>query len=89
MDDLRSDQHITLHDGRQLGFAAYGDPDGTALMLFHGTPGSRYLAQLDKTPWIHRHRIRLIVPERPGYGLSDPAPGRRERRRGELAAALP
>jgi pimeloyl-ACP methyl ester carboxylesterase len=33
---------ITLPDGRSLGYAQYGDTHGKPLLLFHGTPGSRY-----------------------------------------------
>lgn len=45
-------------------------------MYCHGTPGSR----LGVTPAMARASaamgVRLIVPDRPGYGLSDPHPGR-------------
>ena len=37
----RTAQLLRLSDGRQLGYADYGDPDGTPVMFFHGTPGSR------------------------------------------------
>lgn len=71
----RKNQKITLRDGRQLGFAEYGKPDGIPLMLFHGTPGSRLLSFLEKAVWVERLGFRVLTPERPGYGLSDPAPG--------------
>lgn len=67
---------ITLHDGRKLGFGDYGRPDGIPLMLFHGTPGSRIMSWLDKAGWVEEYGFRVITPERPGFGLSDPAPGR-------------
>ena len=35
------DQTITLSDGRSMGFQRLGDPDGSPLFFFHGTPGSR------------------------------------------------
>ncbi len=66
---------ITLNDGRKLGFCEYGKPDGIPLMLFHGTPGSRLLSFLEKAEWVERLGFRVLTPERPGYGLSDPAPG--------------
>jgi hypothetical protein len=34
-------QTITLKDGRKLGFAEYGDPEGKAVFHFHGGAGSR------------------------------------------------
>jgi pimeloyl-ACP methyl ester carboxylesterase len=76
MDTDRHSQRITLRDGRQLGFAEYGKPDGIPLMLFHGTPGSRLLPQLEQAEWVQQQGFRVVTPERPGYGLSDPAPGR-------------
>ncbi len=69
------DQSITLADGRSLGFQCLGDPDGRPLFFFHGTPGSRLvLSQDDLLAQIPD--VRLIVPERPGYGISDPKPRR-------------
>ena len=35
------DRVIDLADGRSLGVSTYGDPQGTPVLLFHGTPGSR------------------------------------------------
>ncbi|MHB1729932.1 MAG: alpha/beta fold hydrolase [Leptospirillum sp.] len=68
------DQTISLQDGRQLGFCEYGDPDGYPLFLFHGVPGSRYQRPSET---ITRSRgIRLIVLERPGFGLSPIKRGR-------------
>ncbi|MGD8828332.1 MAG: alpha/beta hydrolase [Gammaproteobacteria bacterium] len=67
---------ITLKDGRQLGFCEYGRPDGIPLMLFHGTPGSRIMPGLAKAAWVDEFGLRVITPERPGFGQSDPAPGR-------------
>jgi pimeloyl-ACP methyl ester carboxylesterase len=75
METDRDSQRVTLRDGRQLGFAEYGKPDGIPLMLFHGTPGSRLMTFLEQAEWIQRLGFRILTPERPGYGLSDPAPG--------------
>ncbi|HEY5156145.1 MAG TPA: alpha/beta hydrolase [Acidimicrobiales bacterium] len=64
-----------LPDGRVLGYAEAGDPEGLALVLFHGTPSSRLDAfWLDDAA--RRHGWRLIAPDRPGHGLSSPQPGR-------------
>ena len=62
---------LLLHDGRNLGYAQWGDPEGPPVVVFHGTPGCRCLGRGMRLPF------RLIVPDRPGYGLSDPKPGRR------------
>ncbi len=66
---------IELADGRTLGFETLGDPDGSPLFFFHGTPGSRLmLAPDDRLAQLPG--VRLILPDRPGYGISDPEPSR-------------
>ena len=67
---------ITLPDGRSLGFAQYGNPNGVPLVFFHGTPSSRYLHHPDDD-WTASLNVRLITVERPGFGLSDHKPGRK------------
>lgn len=70
------DNIVRLHDGRNLGFSEYGVPEGVPLLLFHGTPGCRIIKRLEAASWTKKFGLRVIVPDRPGYGLSDPAPGR-------------
>lgn len=65
------DRSISLSDGRQLGFIDYGDPDGLPIFLLHGTPGSRVFG-LENEPLIGEENLRIVTPERPGYGLSSP-----------------
>ena len=62
-------------DGRQLGFAEYGDPHGLVVLAFHGVPGARFMFRPTAVP-AKRLGLRVIAPDRPGYGLSDPQPGR-------------
>ncbi len=71
-----TEQTLRLNDGRLLGYAEYGDPEGRPLFYFNGTPGSRVEARLADA-LSRRLRIRLIGTDRPGYGLSDFKPGRR------------
>ncbi len=73
---LLSDRHIILRDGRKLGYAEYGDPQGKTIFLFHGIPGSRMIQHPDASIAIECN-ARLIVPERPGMGLSDFKVGRK------------
>jgi pimeloyl-ACP methyl ester carboxylesterase len=69
--DLRFDAGA----GRSVGAADFGDPDGTAVLWCHGGPGSRLEAR-----WLDHAAadagLRIIGVDRPGYGLSDPRPGR-------------
>ncbi len=64
------DNFIILADGRRLGYAEYGYLKGWPVMFFHGTPGSWIMARF-VGPKAGELGVRLIAPERPGYGLSD------------------
>jgi len=63
-------------EGRSLAVAQWGDPDGTPVLSLHGTPGSRLTRPPDEAA-IRQAGINLITYDRPGYGASDRAPGRR------------
>jgi pimeloyl-ACP methyl ester carboxylesterase len=63
------DRHIILPDGRKLSYSEYGAPRGVPVFGFHGTPGSRFMFRLVHEP-ARRLGIRVIAPERPGFGLS-------------------
>lgn len=41
MTALKPDQTMQLANGRTLGFADYGSPEGDPILYFHGNPGSR------------------------------------------------
>lgn len=69
------DQVILLSSGRRLAFAEYGDPIGEPVFYFHGTPSSRLLHPDEEIT--RSLGARLIILERPGFGLSDFQPGRR------------
>lgn len=74
-----SENTVTLNDGRKLGYAEYGQRDGEAVFVFHGTPGARYqfyAARLESIAKEGPVPLRILVPERPGYGLSDAKAGR-------------
>ncbi len=71
---MTSDQEsaIVLPDGRTLGYATWGDPDGTPVVCLHGCPGSRFNAASFSSP-ARDAGLQIIAPERPGYGLSSPS----------------
>ena len=62
---------ITLRDNRILGYAEYGDPTGIPVIAFHGMPGSRLVMQVVAQAAVEAG-ARIIAPDRPGYGLSQP-----------------
>lgn len=61
---------MTLRDGRRIGIAEFGAPDGAAVFYCHGLPASRLEARLGHRAALDRH-VRLVALDRPGYGLSD------------------
>lgn len=77
---------VTLADGQRVGLAEYGDPAGTPVLALHGAPASRLMFALADAA-ARRHGLRLICPDRPGYGIStsDVAPTLASRA-GDLAA---
>lgn len=71
-------QRIELPDGRTLGYDRYGPPAGVPVMLFHGSPSSRYDWHLfGDQGLVEKLRLNLIAVDRPGVGLSGFQPGRR------------
>jgi len=63
-----------LSDGRALGYSEWGPGDGAPVLGFLGTSLS-WLAHLgEEAP--REAGVRLILVDRPGYGLSDLQPGR-------------
>ena len=70
------DQTFRLSDGRQLGYAEFGDPQGIPAFHFHGFPGTRLTGRLHAED-AAAAGVRLISPDRPGMGLSDFQPRRR------------
>jgi len=69
-------QILTLEDGRALGFAECGDPQGTPIFYFHASGSSR-LERPAEESIPAQLGIRFITTDRPGHGLSDPQPARK------------
>lgn len=61
---------LVLPGERRIGCAEYGDPEGQPVLALHGTPGSRLMFALADGAARDRG-LRIIAPDRPGYGLSD------------------
>ncbi len=64
-------ERVTLADGRRLAYCMYGDPGGRPVLYCHGFPGSRLEAAFAAAAAGHAG-IRLLAPDRPGFGRSDP-----------------
>ena len=64
---------VRTADGESVAYATYGDPEGTPVVVLHGTPGSRLLGELfDEAA--EQRGLRVLAPDRPGYGQSTAAP---------------
>jgi len=67
---------LTLRDGRRLAYTEWGSPEGAPIIFQHGMPGSRF--ERAAAQELYRSLdVRVITPDRPGYGLSDAKPHRR------------
>jgi len=66
---------VPVTSDRQIAYAEYGHADGVPVVFLHGTPGSHRLGALFETA-AREHGIRLLAPDRPGYGRSSPWPNR-------------
>ena len=75
VNDPAENETLALADGRRLGYAQYGTPDGQPLFYFHGHPGSRLEARFAHAA-AAQAGFRVMALDRPGYGLSDFKPGR-------------
>lgn len=72
----RESKQVTLSDGRRIGYAEFGAAGGRPVLYCHGFPASRLDGRLGHEAAL-RLGLRLIAPDRPGYGLSDYQPHRR------------
>jgi pimeloyl-ACP methyl ester carboxylesterase len=68
------DGEVRLRDGRALAYAEWGDPTGRPVAFFHGSPNSRLFCPDPEATLAAG--VRLVTPDRPGSGRSDPMPGR-------------
>jgi pimeloyl-ACP methyl ester carboxylesterase len=67
---------MTLGDGRRIAWSCGGPDDGVPVFYLHGAIGTsvRRTPALDAI--LETLRIRYIAVSRPGFGSSDPCPGR-------------
>lgn len=70
---VNKEGHLILRDGRRFQYAEYGDTQGKPVIHLHGILGCRY-ERLPDDMLTKYLGVRLIIPDRPGYGLSEYAP---------------
>ena len=66
---------LELADGRELAWTEYGMPDAQPVLVLHGSPGTRHFFA-PQAQTATRMNLRLISPDRPGYGHSTYHPAR-------------
>ena len=57
-----------------MGYAEFGDPSGSVVLWFHGTPGGRRQFPLVGRRAAEKLGLRVVLVERAGSGLSDSHP---------------
>ena len=67
-------EEFTLASRRKVCFAQHGDITGAPVVFFQGTPSSRINHPPESIT--AELGVRLIIIDRPGFGGSEPAPGR-------------
>lgn len=69
------ERSVRRPDGRDVSWVEHGDPDGTPILYFHGTPGSGAEAVI-LAGAADAHGARIVAINRPGFGGSTFQPGR-------------
>ncbi len=69
------ESQVVVGGGRELAYTDIGYPGGPCVFFFHGAPMSRlHLVPLEEQ--FAAQGLRVVSPDRPGYGRSSPQPGR-------------
>jgi pimeloyl-ACP methyl ester carboxylesterase len=66
---------LTVTGGRVVRYCCYGSQAGLPVVSLAGTPGTRW-ERPGVVSAIGQQGLRVVVPDRPGYGGSDRQPGR-------------
>jgi len=66
----RIEGRVRVRDGRKLGFAEFGPPDGRPILWLHGTPGARRQIPEEARLAAEEVGVRFVGVDRPGTGLS-------------------
>lgn len=69
---MQTNAKVQQCNGFSIAYCEYGDPHGFPVLYCHGTPGSGVECALAENA-ARRHGLRLIAPDRPGYGETEAA----------------
>ncbi len=64
------DKFVTLKDGFKIAYREYGPPQGNPIVVCHNGYGCRLMVPNHLFPVLSKHNKRLIIPDRPGTGLT-------------------
>ena len=73
---MKTDNVLTLPDGRKLAYAEFGQPDGHPVLYCHSSYSSRLEPLLIGEEVFRQYGLRVIAADRPGLGGSDFLPNR-------------
>lgn len=73
---LGSARSARLRDGRRITYTAAGPPEGFPVLYLHGAIGSPRWRTPRLDALLAELGVRYLVVDRPGFGGSDPCPGR-------------
>ena len=69
--DVSTDMFLKLSTGNTICYREFGPKNGRPLIVFHNLLGSRYNIPYEHSEILDKTNRKLIVPDRPGYGLSE------------------
>lgn len=69
------DSKVDVAGGRKLTYTDIGEPGWPCVLFFHGAPSSRLRLSYLEGRFLEEG-VRVVSPDRPGYGGSSPHPGR-------------
>lgn len=73
---MKTDNSLTLPDGRKLAYAEFGQLDGYPVLYCHAAPSARLEPLMIGEEVFRQYGLRVIAPDRPGIGGSDFQPKR-------------
>ncbi len=70
LEQQNEDKFVCLKNGHQIAYRDYGPADGDVIIFCHNGYGSRVSIPHNYREICERQNKRIIIPDRPGYGLT-------------------